>query len=139
MARPRRSAWFADQGPDHVSVVDAPLMSAAQALAAQLELLAVVRLEPIVEDADAKDLADEAGRHRVRAVPHADGAPLADPHMILDVLGQLGDVELAHRLDVVDEPLTPRPIHLPKLLVDEGLPRLGRLEVAATPNQQRLL
>lgn len=69
--------------------------------------------------------------------PHR--APVADPHVLLDLLGQLRDVELAHCGEVLRDALTAIRIGLAQNAVDERLPRIDAPEVAAASHEQSLL
>ena len=70
---------------------------------------------------------------------HPNGAPLADADLLLGEVGQLRHVERAHRGEVLCDTVPPKAIGLAQHLVHERLPRRDAREIAAIPEQQRLV
>ena len=132
-------ARLADERPDHVPVVDAAEIAADQPLARELHFVRKPDLDAILEDPHSNPLAHQPRRHRVRAVLDPHRTPLADPDLLLDVFGQLRDVELAHRREVFVDASAAIPVGLACDLIDQRLPRLDALEVAVASHEQRLL
>jgi hypothetical protein len=132
--RPR----LADQGVDHVAVVDLVLALAAQPRHLLDRPLRVMNLDLVRGQPDLDPLADQPAGHRVGVAQHVDGAAAVHAHLEAPGRLQAGRRQPAQQRQLLVEALLAALVELAEQRPQEAGVLIPALEVAAAAEHQRL-